>query len=67
LVVTEEGLYNIRKKDLNHEKIYVNEDKLFRDYNFIFERIQDAVIEKYGTKFTTEKFHNKIAKEKTLF
>ena len=28
LVVTEEGLYNIRKKELNHEKIYVNEDKL---------------------------------------
>lgn len=67
LVVTSEGLYNIRKKDLNHEKIFVNEDKLFRDYNFIFERIQDNVIKKYGTNFTTEKFHNKIAKERQYF
>jgi hypothetical protein len=67
LVVTAEGLYNIRKKDLNHEKIFINEDKLFRDYNYIFEKIQDDVIRKYGTKFTTEKFHNKIAKEQEYF
>jgi len=67
LVVTAEGLYNIRKMKLDHEKIFVNEDKLFRDYNYIFERIQDQVIEKYGTNFTTEKFYKKIAQDKTYF
>jgi hypothetical protein len=67
LVVTAEGLYNIRKMKLDHEKIFVNEDKLFRDYNYIFERIQDQVIEKYGTNFTTEKFYKKIAQERTYF
>lgn len=67
LVVTAEGLYNIRKKDLNHEKIFVNEDKLFRDYIYIFEIIQDNVINKYGTKFSTEKFHSKIAKDQQYF
>lgn len=67
LVVTSEGLYNIRKTKLDHEKIFVNEDKLFRDYNYIFERIQDQVIEKYGTNFTTEKFYKKIAQDRTYF
>jgi len=67
LVVTAEGLYNVRKKELNHEKIYINEDKLFRDYCFIFEKIQDDVINKYGTKFSIDKFYNKIAKEQHYF
>lgn len=67
LVVTAEGLYNVRKKELNHDKIFINEDKLFRDYNYIFELIQEGIINKYGTDFTTEKFHKKIAHEQLYF
>jgi len=67
LVITSEGLYNIRKLKLNHDKIYVDEDKMFREYIHIFNVIQDDVIKEYGTKFTEEKFHKKIANEKKYF
>ena len=40
LVVTSEGLYNIRKIHLDREKIKINEDNMFRDFNNTFYDIQ---------------------------
>jgi hypothetical protein len=66
IVITSEGLYNIRNKDLKDDKIKIDEDKLFFEYNKISRKIQDECIKKYGINFTTEKFYNTIAQDTVL-
>ena len=63
LVVTSEGLYNIRKTKLEHSKIEINEDAMFKDFNDNFMKIQKKYIDKYGTDFSTNTFYNKIAQD----
>lgn len=61
LVVTAEGLYNIRKANSDINDIKVNEDDLYKKYQRTFSKIQkDAIIE-YGTDFTTKTFYSTIA------
>jgi hypothetical protein len=63
LVVTSEGLYNIRKNSLDREKIKINEDNMFKDFNNKFYEIQSKYIKKYSTKFTNTIFYKKIAQD----
>ena len=64
LVVSSEGLYNIRKLKLNHDKIDIDEDALFKEFTKNFMKIQDNYITKYGTNFNSTKFYKKIAQDK---
>lgn len=63
LVITAEGLYNIRKLNLNKDKILVDEDKLYQEYNYISKKIQHKCLNKYGDKFTRRQFYSKIAQD----
>ena len=66
VVVSSEGLYNIRSKKLNSEKIIIDEDGLFFEYNSISRKIQDSALKKYGDKFNNETFFKKIAQDVSL-
>ena len=63
IVITSEGLYNIRQKQLNGEKIKIDEDALFLEYNKISRNIQEFGIKKYGKKFTNNQFYGEIAQD----
>jgi len=63
LVVTSEGLYNIRKINLDHDKIDINEDMMFKEFNDNFHKIQKKYIVKYGLNFTSNIFYKKIAQD----
>jgi len=63
IVITSEGLYNIRKINLEHNKIDINEDAMFKDFNDNFMKIQKKYIDKYGINFSTNIFYNKIAQD----
>ncbi len=63
VVITSEGLYNIRNKDLKSDKININEDGLFREYNKMSRKIQEISLKKYGIKFTENEFFSKIAQD----
>ena len=66
VVVTSEGLYNIRDKHLKGNKIKIDEDSLFFEYNKISRKVNDTGIRKYGTTFSNETFFGKIAQDKKL-
>jgi hypothetical protein len=61
LVVTSEGLYNIRRTDFNTDKLDVDEDSMFHEYNSEMKKIQKHWIAKYGTTFDTYIFYSTIA------
>jgi len=65
LVIASEGLYNIRKTNLDHNKIEVNEDLMFKEYNNNFMKIQNKYIDKYGIDFTQNIFFSQIAQDLT--
>jgi len=64
LIVTSEGLYNIRKIKLDREKIKIDEDELFKKFNQNFFKIQSKYIDLYTTKFTKKDFYEKISQNK---
>jgi hypothetical protein len=66
IVITSEGLYNIRNKNLSGDKIRIDEDKLFFEYNKITKKIQETAIRKYGNNFTNQIFYSKIAQDVKL-
>jgi len=61
LVVTAEGLYNIRKFNNDGKGIHINEDLLYKNYQKIFNRAQKGAINEYGTGFNTQTFYANIA------
>lgn len=65
LIVSAEGLYNIRKNQNNKKKININESKLQKDYEKIFNKTQNDAIKKYGTTFDNNYFYSKIAQDVT--
>jgi hypothetical protein len=66
IVITSEGLYNIRNRDLTPDKISIDEDALFAEYNKVSRKIQENSIKKYGIKFTQHEFFSKIAQDTDL-
>lgn len=65
LVVTAEGLYNIRKSNSEVNDIKIDEDDLYKKYQRMFNKIQKDAISEYGTDFTTKTFYSDIAQNAT--
>ena len=65
LVVAAEGLYNIRKINIESDKIKIDEDKLYKKYNRTFNKIQNDAIKKYGVDFNKNTFYKKISQDTT--
>lgn len=63
LVMTSEGLYNIRKKTEGNE-IKINEDKLYNEMRQCLSSQQEMAIDKYGINFTTYQFYKTISQDK---
>ena len=61
LVVTAEGLYNIRKINNDINDIKIDDDDLYKKYQRTFNKIQKDAINEYGIHFTTSKFYSTIA------
>jgi hypothetical protein len=66
LVVTPEGLYNIRKLVFNKEKINIyDEGEMINRLTKSHNNIQSNAIKKYTYKFSLDKFYNEISKDFT--
>lgn len=63
IVISAEGLYNIRNLNLDNKKIKVNEDKMYKELSKTMNGTQDSAIQKYGTKFNDKKFYTEIAQD----
>lgn len=63
LVITPEGMYNIRKLNFDKKKIQIDEDNLFEDMRKTMMNAQKKAIKKYGTDFTSYEFYSKIAQD----
>lgn len=61
MVMTPEGLYNIRNNTNN--KIKINEEKFYVHIKKIFRETQQQALKKYGSNFTTYKFYSVIAQD----
>ena len=61
IVITPEGLYNIRVKNMSTEKLKIDEDKFLNAANRAFNKIQNDAIKKYGINFSTHEFRSKIS------
>lgn len=61
LVVTPEGLYNIRSLKLDKKKIIINEDEMYKKLTKTMNLLQSDAIKKYGTNFSIQIFYSKIA------
>jgi len=62
IVITPEGLYNIRAYDLS-KKIRINENQFYRKMRDVFEDTQQEAIDIYGIKFSDKIFYTKIAQD----
>jgi hypothetical protein len=65
LVMTPEGLYNIRKLNNDNSNIEINEDNFYAEMRKTFKNVQQKAISKYGVKFTTYTFYSKISQDMT--
>ena len=63
LVMTPEGLYNIRNIEQIKKQIKIDENIFYNDVRKIFKTVQQAAIEKYGEKFSTYTFYSQIAQD----
>jgi hypothetical protein len=61
LVITPEGLYNIRSTEPELDIIDINENKLYKSYNKIIRKVQNDALIKYGVQFTSEFFYSTIS------
>lgn len=66
LVVTPEGLYNIRKNDNSTTEIKINDNLFFKKYNKVFYSTQKEYIDKYGSSFSPNYFYKYIAQDKVF-
>jgi len=68
LVMTSEGLYNIRKleKSADKKKININEDDMFSELKKVFRQAQSDAISKYGCEFSSYHFYSVIAQDITF-
>lgn len=64
LVITPEGMYNIRKLVFDRQKIKIDEDDLYENMQKTMRKVQDDALKKYGTQFTTYEFYSKISQDR---
>lgn len=65
IVITPEGMYNIRKKNFDKIKLDINENSLFKEYHKELFNQQDIAIKKFGKNITTSKFYSKVSQDVT--
>lgn len=65
LVMTSEGLYNIRKLTHDKSKIEINEEEFYTTMKKTFRSLQKEALEKHGKEFSTYKFYATIAQDKS--
>lgn len=65
IVITPEGVYNIRALNMREKKLNINDNSLYRSLQKIFNRVQDDAIKKYGTKITKDIFYKEVAQDIT--
>ena len=65
IVITPEGLYNIRKNNFDGKEITIAEKDFFTDARSTYKKIQTDAVSKYGFKFSHEEFYSTIAKDIT--
>jgi hypothetical protein len=63
LVITPEGLYNIRALYPDLNKINIDENKLYKNYYKIIMQIQGEAIKKYGINFSSKFFYSVISQD----
>lgn len=63
IVITPEGMYNIRKLVMDSKKIKIDEDDMFRRVTRAYSEIQNEAIDKYGTRFSSYEFYSKISQD----
>ena len=63
IIIAPEGMYIIRKHIVDNKKIFVDEDKLYNDFNTKFFNIQNKAIDIYGISFTKHDFLSSVAQD----
>lgn len=63
LVMTPEGLYNIRKIVNDRKDINIDDSDLHREYSRVLKRVNRIAIEKYGEDFTKDEYYSEIAQD----
>lgn len=66
LVMTPEGLYNIRKYEFNKKKFKIDENNLYEEYTELCNELQQYAIAKYGISFSTYYFNSVIAQDTSI-
>ena len=61
LVLSSEGMYNIRKKTFDRKKIKIDEDRMYGELQDLYPEIQEEAINEYGTDFNAEYFYKEIS------
>jgi hypothetical protein len=61
LIMTSEGMYNIRKLMFDSDKIKIDENKMYKEIRTEIWKMNKKAIDNYGTQFTSYKFYSKIA------
>jgi hypothetical protein len=64
IIIAPEGMYIIRKKEVNDKHININEDKFYTDTQSIMWKCQNDSISKYGKKFSVDFFYYKISQDR---
>lgn len=64
LVITPEGIYNIRKLTFDRKTIKINEDSLYETMKNTMKHTQEKALKKYGDEFTTYEFYSKVAQNR---
>ena len=65
IVMTPDGLYNIRKHAFDKNKIKIKENDFYNDIRKLFREQQYIALKKYGQKFSTYEFYSKISQDLT--
>lgn len=63
IVLASEGIYIIRKENMNMKKININEKSLYNDMKNAFRKAQSQALKKYTAQFTRNDFYSKIAQD----
>lgn len=63
IIVTAEGLYNIRKYKVDRDKLDFDENSFYNKLNDGIYKVQKEAINKYGTEFNNKKFYSEIAQD----
>jgi hypothetical protein len=64
LVITPEGLYNIRKLKMDQKKLNIKKELFWRELTNVQMKIEDEAIKLYGTDIDSDFFYSEIAQNR---